>query len=159
MVPPSLEIFSLWMDDHLMFCLSLKLICIHFQSFKFQFFKFSSTIFQFFKLDLPIFQFFMSLFMPLFHFPIFQDDINKFHYILHFIFQFFKFAKSMIAQGPFICPLTFKRLSLLLMRGNAALILNRTPFHVSAELCNMRIIHLSFQKEFSVVGSNYKRTS
>ena len=28
----------------------------------------------------------------------------------------------------------FQRLSLLLMRGNAALILNRTPFHVSAEV-------------------------
>ena len=28
----------------------------------------------------------------------------------------------------------FQRLSLLLMRGNAALILNRTPFHVEAEV-------------------------
>ena len=28
----------------------------------------------------------------------------------------------------------FQRLSLLLMRGNAALIMNRTPFHVAAEV-------------------------
>jgi hypothetical protein len=42
---------------------------------------------------------------PHFGFPIFQDDLQKFHYICHFIFQFFKCARSIIAQGPFICPL------------------------------------------------------